>query len=198
MKKIVVTGGNGLLGKYIVAELESHYAVSVIDTAGDDPIDVLDLAAVKHALEGHDGVIHLAGIDVAVPAADEAYFRTNVLGTWNVLHAAEVAGHAKAVICSSVSAVGFSDAPPLHAPAYLPVDEDHPLRPTHPYGLSKQVMEDIGRSFAARGALRVVTIRPSLVVYPHIVADVEKLVQHEDGEATGALPGALVRGARGA
>ena len=48
-------------------------------------------------------------------------------------------------------------------PDYLPVDEDHPLRPEDPYGLSKEIGETIARSYALKG-LETVSLRPSGVV----------------------------------
>jgi nucleoside-diphosphate-sugar epimerase len=50
-------------------------------------------------------------------------------------------------------------------PDYLPVDEDHPLRPEDPYGLSKEIGEVIARSYALKG-LETVSLRPSGVVTP--------------------------------
>ena len=197
MKRIVVTGGCGLLGEYVVGEFSKSYQVTVLDVREPSResrkgtelsnccyhrCDVLDRENVVKLLQDHDGVVHLAGIDVAIDAPDAAYFETNVMGTWNVLHAAELAGHSKAVICSSVSAVGFSDDDVKFGPDRLPADESQRLRPTHPYGLSKQVMEVVGKSFAARGNLDVVALRPSLVVFPHILDEVIRLTGLADGE----------------
>ena len=64
MRRIAVTGGNGLLGRYVVAALEPDYEVSVIDrveTGVRQPhgaVDVLDLAALGGALDGQDAVVH--------------------------------------------------------------------------------------------------------------------------------------------
>src|SRR5690606_24264961 len=56
-------------------------------------------------------------------------------------------------------------------PAYLPIDEDHPCHPTDPYGLSKLIGETIGRSFADRGEVEVVALRPVYIMYPQVVAE---------------------------
>ena len=193
MKKVVITGGCGLLGDYVVDEFLRHYEVSVLDVK--EPTlarrreqctyqccSVLDRQGVIECLADHDAVVHLAGIDAAVPAEPAAYFETNVMGTWNVLHAAELAGHSKAVICSSVSAIGFADDGKVVGPDQLPANEQQRPQPTHPYGLSKQVMEVVGRSFAERGALRIVALRPALVIYPHIIEEVARHVALADGE----------------
>ena len=43
---------------------------------------------------------------------------------------------------------------PDFPPEYLPVDEAHPMKPAHAYGVSKLVVEDIARGFANRCASR--------------------------------------------
>jgi nucleoside-diphosphate-sugar epimerase len=178
---VLVTGGAGRLGRYVVAELAGHCRVRVLDrTAGADvPADVLDLPAVARALAGHDAVVHLAAVDVSVPAPPERIFDVNVRGTWNVLQAAQQAGVRRVVVASSVAATGI-DAPGP-APLYLPIDEAHPLRPTHPYGLSKEVDEAIARSFARRGGMEVIVLRPAWVMFPDILKNVRD-------ELAGALP----------
>ena len=70
------------------------------------------------------------------------YFRTNVQGTWNLLHAAEAAGVRKVVVASSTAVYGVGRD---RLPDYLPVDEEHPQRPTATYSLTKQIIEVQGR-----------------------------------------------------
>ena len=182
--KVLVTGGAGRLGRYVVAELAGHCRVSVLDrdrraARPDFPVDVLDLDAVARAMPGHDAVVHLAAIDVSVPAPPARLFDVNVRGTWNVLQAAHQAGVRRAVVCSSVAATGIDspDRPPL----YLPIDEAHPLRPAGDYGLSKEVDEAIARTFARRGGMEVIVLRPAWVMFPEIVRDVM-------AELAGVLP----------
>ena len=171
--RVLVTGGLGRLGRYVVPELAGHCRVSVLDrdrggARPDFPADVLDLEAVGRAMPGHDAVVHLAAVDVSVPAPPERIFDTNVRGTWNVLQAAQQAGVRRVIVSSSVAATGIDTARP---PLYLPVDEAHPLRPTHDYGLSKEIDEAIARSFALRSGLEVVVLRPAWVMFPEIVRD---------------------------
>ena len=129
--------------------------------------NVLNPDALGTALSGHDALIHLAAIPNPRLAAADVTFNTNVQGTWNALQAAERAGVRRAVVASSDAAAGLHYNPLDWPPKYLPVDEEHPLRPTEFYSLSKQVTEVIGRSFAARGKLQVIALRPSKVVLPH-------------------------------
>ena len=189
--RVAVTGGSGRLGRYVVAELAAYCDVTVVDLAppgGDDAYaaaDVLDLDAGRGALAGHQAVVHLAAIDAAIEAPEEAFFRTNVQGTWNVLQAAEEAGARKVIVCSSSSAVGLGRD---HPPQYLPIDEDHPMAPTDAYGMSKQVCETIAAGFARRGALDVLCIRPCLIAFPGFIHDMATRLAAADGGAAPPVP----------
>ena len=170
--RVAVTGGSGRLGAFVVDELSAHCAVTVLDLeppsgeARFENVDVLDRAGLFQALEGHDAVVHLAGIDLDQTVPGDAYLKANVLGTWNVLEAAQERGLKRAVLCSSVTATGLGEARPDFPPHYLPVDEDHPMAPCHPYGVSKQLMELAAESFVGSGGMEVISLRPMLVMLP--------------------------------
>ncbi|MDH3673051.1 MAG: NAD(P)-dependent oxidoreductase [Gammaproteobacteria bacterium] len=193
--RVVVTGGAGQLGRYVVAELAQDYDVTVLDPVPDDTAphqvlaSVLDLGAVASALKGQDAVIHLAGIDAAVEASPQVVFETNVLGTWNVLHAAEEAGIEKSVVCSSVAASGFSVETPIVIPEYLPVDEAHPLRPCGTYGLSKLLGEHIAHSIVRRGRMHILCLRPALVAFPTLIKEVDKRAETADRGGAAGMQG---------
>ena len=76
-------------------------------------------------------MIHLAAIDLGIPAEPEAYFGTNVMGTWNTAQAAREAGVGKVVLASSISARGIGEMRSDCPPEYLPVDEAHSMKPVH-------------------------------------------------------------------
>lgn len=104
MRKVLVTGGNGFIGKYTVAELRKReYEVMVLDhyspgyaTSPPDGLepdlflgDIRDAEAVTEVVAHVDGVIHLAG----VLGTQETIFNprpaaaTNILGGLNLLEA---------------------------------------------------------------------------------------------------------------
>ncbi len=97
-ERVVVTGGSGRLGRFVVDELMESCAVRVLDIAGprqDVPYfetDILDPQGLRAALAGQEAAIHLAGFDDGMAPHDSDYMKTNVQGAWNVFNAAEEAG----------------------------------------------------------------------------------------------------------
>ena len=186
VERVAITGGCGLLGRYVTEVVSTRSEVTVLDKnpkpspSAVGEVDVLNLEQVCDSLSNQDAVIHLAGLDVALEASDRDFFHVNVQGTWNVLHAAQRHGVKKVLLASSVSALGIDDLIAGQGPDYLPVDEAHPLKPVHPYGLSKQVMEVTARSFVQRGHLEVVAMRPVLVAFDHLIAPTVELIERRD------------------
>lgn len=189
MSGVLITGGSGRFGRFVVDELLKAGPVTVLDRMPphrDVPFvraDVLDIEAVRGAAAGHRAVVHLAGIDSGVPAPEHDYFETNVQGTWNVLAAAEEAGIRRAAVCGSIAAYGLEAFEPRRAPDYLPLDEDHPARPDVAYDLSKRVCETVAESFARRGRMSVLCLRPAWIIFPDRVAEFDRRVREADGDA---------------
>ena len=83
--KVVVTGGAGKAGRWVVRELAPAHDVTVFDRlpgpTGESirnlPGDVVDLGDVMGALAGADAVIHLAAIPTHSVAPNEDTFRIN-------------------------------------------------------------------------------------------------------------------------
>ena len=179
--KILVTGGQGKVGRFVMQELvNSAHEVTVFDRVPGPERgavrylvgDIQDLGEVMEAMHGADAVIHLAAIHNPNIATATVTYQTNVVGTFNVHHAAFRLGIKRVVSASSNAVVGWSYSDNF-VPDYLPVDEDHPLRPEDPYGLSKEIGETIARSYALKG-LETVSLRPSGVVAPEELEAIKK------------------------
>ncbi len=171
--RVLCTGGSGRLGRYVTDDLRGRCDLTVLDLRPPHAEDVryveasvLDFAALRRAFAGQDAVVHLAAVPNPRTAPADVTFHTNVQGTWNVLQAAEDAGVRRVVVASSDAALGLHYNPPGYGPRYLPIDEDHPLRPVEFYSLSKEVTETMCRSYANRGRLEVLAIRPTHIVFP--------------------------------
>ncbi len=175
MKKIVVTGGSGGSGRYIVDELlAAGYEVLNLDVkepveavAAFKVIDLVDYAAVAEAMQGYDAVVHFA----ANPNPDTDFvsgadrFKNNTLSTYNVFNAAAALGMQRVVWASSETVLGypFVDVDP----AYVPVDGLGELLPRNSYAMSKVVCEDLARRFYDIHGLPSVGLRLSNILYTH-------------------------------
>jgi len=180
--KILVTGGVGKVGQWVVRELLAGAAheITVFDCVPGPERgavkylvgDVQDLGQVMEATAGADAVIHLAAIHNPNIAPANVTYQTNVVGTFNVHHAAFRHRVKRVVSASSNAVVGWSYSERF-VPDYLPIDEEHPLRPEDVYGLSKEIGESIARSYARKG-LETVSLRPSGVVTPDELERIKK------------------------
>jgi nucleoside-diphosphate-sugar epimerase len=157
MKKIVVTGGSGRLGQFVIRDLLAHgYPVLSLDkVAPRERLCPSWLADLRHsgdlfeALKGAYGIVHLGAYQAPNLAPDAETLSNNVASTYNVLRAAADAKIKKVVIASSTAAFGFIYATKLWPPDYLPLDENHPSTPQDSYGLSKVLGEQIADSISS-------------------------------------------------
>ncbi len=181
--RVAVTGASGLLGGFVVAALAGHDVVALDRVACPAHrtvlVDMLDRAGLAAAMADCEAVIHLAAIDGARTASEDDFYQVNVMGTWNVLATAERLGLRRAVVCSSVAALGLRPGAP---PQALPIGIDHPMRPTGAYGLSKQAVETLAAGFAARGRLGIACLRPALIPFPHQMAEWAHVAAEADGQ----------------
>ena len=170
---ILVTGAAGRLGKRVVSLLmERGYDVAGTDRIPfeDSPTpyweaDLCDGERVAELVEDAEGVIHMAAIP-GPPIDGEGVFDNNVESTFNVLRAAAKFELRRVVFSSSAFAMGFSWDPMQHVPLYLPLDEEHPVTPFEPYGLTKQVGEQIAEMIVRSSSMSVASLRFTNVVLP--------------------------------
>jgi UDP-glucose 4-epimerase len=131
--------------------------------------------ALEQNFKSIDGVVHLArqrfpytetGFnpemqrwEFADPLGDAERFNLNVAITSNVLAVAQAAGVKKIVCGSSLAVYGFYYPLTGVQPGYLPVDEEHPVKPQDPYGLTKLVGERLCDAAAAKGDIQIASLR---------------------------------------
>ena len=176
---IVVTGAAGRLGRLVVRRLvDRGYQVLATDRVAFDESpaefirnDLGDPRRVGEMLDTAEGVIHMAAIPGPTSEEPRQIFDNNVRSTFNVLMAAEELNIRRVVFSSSAFGMGWAHDPGAFVPLYLPLDEEHPMMPFEPYGLSKQIGECIGAMVARRSLTSVVSLRFTNVVWPEVLAE---------------------------
>lgn len=181
--RVVVTGGSGRLGQFVLRELFTHaHQVCGLDRIKPREcpcptyaVDLSKLTALAEQFKNADAVIHLArirfpytetGFDYATQswhfadiAGDAELFNQNLAITNNVLAAAQLAGVKKIVCGSSLAIYGLYYPSTKMLPDYLPVDEEHPLRPQDPYGLTKLAGENLCTALSAKSGISIISLR---------------------------------------
>ena len=176
---VVVTGGLGRSGRWIVDRLAADHDVVCVDL--DHPgyeVDArehvdfraADLTDVGQTFDligdlDPDAVVHWASYPSPTRHAGSRVFHDNVAGAYNVLVAAARA-NATVVQASSESAYGLAFAEETPLPDELPITEHHPMRPEDPYGTGKVVAEEIADMVHRRHGVSVTSVRPSWIQYP--------------------------------
>jgi nucleoside-diphosphate-sugar epimerase len=179
MKRVVVTGGSGKLGRAVITELVAHgYQVTNLDLAPPREqtcpfvrINLTDYGQVYEAFTaidsrpaGVDAVVHLAAIPGPGLTGNAITFTNNVTSSYHVFAAARAAGITNVVWASSETVLGLPfDTPP----PYLPVDEEYPARPETSYSLGKHLDEQMAGQFCRWDPqLKMIGLRFSNVMEP--------------------------------
>jgi nucleoside-diphosphate-sugar epimerase len=184
MARIVVTGGSGKAGRWVVRELSAAgYQVLNVDVTPPEGegrflrAELTDLGETVEALRGASAVVHLAAIPAPGIRTVERTFEINVRSTYNVFSAATLLGLERVVWASSETVLGLpfgrqharnlldAAAAPGHAPepAFVPIDEEHPRRPHSSYSLSKVLGEEMAAEYARWSGIPFIGLRFSAI-----------------------------------
>jgi UDP-glucose 4-epimerase len=173
--RILVTGARGKVGAATVAALtDAGHDVTATDLgrpafeADRDAVayqqaDLTDAGDAFAVVRGHDAVVHAAAIPEPTRNPPHVVFRNNLMATFNALEAAVRWGVPRFVNLSSETVPGFFFPERGWLPDYLPVDEEHPIRPQDPYATAKHFGEQLMDAATRRSDVTAVSIRPSWV-----------------------------------
>jgi len=167
--KILVTGGAGYIGSFMVKRLldlgrkvvvfdnlERGHKEAIDKRAKFVQGDIKSFVTLKNLFSSEkiDAVMHFAGyisVEESVEKKD-LYYQNNVEGSKNLLRAMMEIGSVDKVIFSSSAAVYGNSKK-------IPIPEDHPKNPTSPYGKSKLEVEEMLESFQKEEGLNFVSLR---------------------------------------
>jgi nucleoside-diphosphate-sugar epimerase len=167
MERVVVTGGSGALGRYVLRDLVQHgYHVLNLDRVPPGEalspfveVDLSDYGALFAACYGYDAIVHLG----AEPRPDRDFptgarrFKNNTVSTFNAFQAAAALRMRRVVWASSDTALGW----PFEAarPHTAPLDETHPAQPQTAYALAKVICEELARQMYHMHGLTIAGLR---------------------------------------
>ncbi len=149
MDKILVVGGAGYIGSHMVKTLlDNNYPVIVLDNLSTGHRQLLhggefiqgslgDQALLNNIFSANriSAVMHFAAFSLVGESVQQPlkYYRNNISETLFLL---------EAMVRHRVSRFIFSSTAAVYGePDYTPIDEDHPCRPTNPYGTTKLCVE---------------------------------------------------------
>lgn len=187
-KKVLVTGGGGFLGKAIIRKLVeqgqpvwnfSRHSYPDLEALGVQQIqgDLSDKSAVENALSGMDTVYHVAAKPGVWGTYDE-YYKPNVLGTRNVIHACKK-NNIKNLIYTSSPSVIFTGKDMEGVDESIPYPEKTHTHYTHTKTIAEKEVRE-----AAKQGLNTIILRPHLIwgpgdphLVPRVIQRSRKLVR---------------------
>lgn len=169
-RQVLVTGGGGFLGRYIVEQLRERGDAVTVFARGNYPElarigatvargDLQDARAIAAACAGMDAVFHVAARP-GIWGTWDSFYTANVVGTQNVIDACRAQRVPKLIFTSSPSVV-FDNQPQAGCDERLP----YPARYENFYSHTKALAEQMVVAANAPDLLTV-TLRPHLIWGP--------------------------------
>jgi uronate dehydrogenase len=168
MKKILITGGFGKIGKHFILNFSNKYAITVADIITDtktfndkvliEKADLMDYATCLKLCREIDTVIHLAGIVDPVSESDEI-LETNIKTTQNIFKAAVKAKCKRLIFASSAQTIESY-------PTDIQVNKDMLLKPKNIYGVSKCFGEALAAYHSYNNEISAISLRIGAYEFP--------------------------------
>lgn len=202
---ILVTGGAGVVGSYVVRELvAAGERPLVLDLAPARALDeefggrvdtvtadITDQAALLDVCRGVEVILHLGALTGAAPDDDPMRpFGVNMGGTMHVLEAARRTGVRRVVMASTRTVYPDFEGTAHGPPQCRPVPENHWLDPVRPYEIWKHAGERIGAFYKQRFGL-------SFAAFRFAIYYAAERTRNPGGRAMGLLHGMIAGAVRG-
>ncbi len=181
--KIIVTGGAGFIGRWVVKNLLEEHEVVVLDNLSngekgnieefeENPSfnffegNILNVELMNKIFSDVELCFHLAAqINVQESLINpEKSFMNNVIGTYNVLEACRK-NNSKLLLCGTCMVYDTT--------SFVPINEEHPIKPRSPYAGSKIASEELALSYHHGLELPIVIVRPFNTYGPYQKSNME-------------------------
>ncbi len=205
---ILLTGGCGFLGQYLTQYLLDSFPdaqIRIIDIVANPyaridfsaesrvqtrlGLDICNLASIQDAFLGVDVVVNLASLISSSLREDDLLEKVNVLGTRNVLAAAQTGGADLFIQVSSVAALGYNNDP------LNPVDEAFEFdwsiaRARNKFYMLSKYRADLEVEASRRNGMAAVIVHPGLMLGPGDYRNSAKMIRAvAAGKVVISLPG---------
>lgn len=207
-RTFLLTGGCGFLGQYLTQYLLDAFPeaqIRIIDLAANplarvdfsaEPrvqtslgLDICDLASIQDAFLGVDVVVNLASLISSSLRSGDLLEEVNVVGTRNVLTAAQAGGADLFIQVSSAAALGYTDDPLNPADELFEFDWSIARAKNKFYMLSKY-RADVEVEASRRNGMAAVIVHPGLMFGPGDHHNSAKMIRAiAAGKMVVSLPG---------
>lgn len=163
--RVIVTGGAGFIGSYVVRELlKDGYEAIVIDNLSKGKIenipdgatfhniDILEKEKLEEVIQEGDVIFHLAALTSVQESIENPipYHEANIRGTYTVLEAMRTKNALGIIFSSSAAVYGNKEGI---------VTENEITKPESPYGLHKLIGEQLLESYNKLYGIGTVSLR---------------------------------------
>jgi UDP-glucose 4-epimerase len=165
---ILTTGGAGYIGSHMVKRLcDLGHHVIVVDNLSTGHLEAIDARATFYQIDitnasrldyvfmqqQIDAVIHFAAKSIVSESSNKKleYYETNVIGTANLLDSMRKAGVKKLIFSSTAATYAHDNQ--------MPLTEDSKANPMNYYGETKQMAEEVIKTFAKANELEYTMLR---------------------------------------